>query len=339
MDESTSSPTAVVGPGADRPVVVVGSLNMDLVVRVARMPAAGETLTGDGFETAPGGKGANQAVAAARRGAPGVRVGGGGRAAHGHELLDGLAADGIDATRVEARAGVPTGVAVIVVEADGQNRIVLAPGANACVDEAAIDARAAAAITGASGVVMQLEVPLATVLHAARVARAAGVQVLLNAAPAQPLPDALWAAIDVLVVNESEAALLSGRPVLDGATALIAAAQLRARGPRIVVVTLGALGVAWLDARDRPAGASSAPAAPSAGVLPAHAVLAVDATAAGDTFIGALAVALREGRSLPEALALGQAASALCVTRRGAQPSIPWRRELVGEFAPREVQT
>jgi ribokinase len=308
------APTATLA-AADRPVVVIGSLNMDLVVRVARMPAAGETLAGEGFETAPGGKGANQAVAAARLGAPVVMVGCVGRDAHGHELLQGLAADGIDASRIEARAGAPTGVAVIVVEADGQNRIVLAPGANACLDDAAIDARAGDAIARAAVVVMQLEVPPAAVLRAAQRARAAGVPVLLNAAPARPLPDALWAAIDVLVVNESEAALLSGLPVADAASALAAAAALRARGPRVVVVTLGPLGVAWVDG-------------PQAHALPAHVVEAVDTTAAGDTFIGALAVALREGRPLADAVMLGQAASALCVTRRGAQPSIPRRDEI-----------
>jgi len=321
MDTFPPSTTPDPGAATDRPVVVIGSLNMDLVVRVPRMPSAGETLTGDGFETAPGGKGANQAVAAARLGAPVVMVGCVGRDAHGHELLEGLAADGIGARHVETRADAPTGVAVIVVEADGQNRIVLAPGANARLDVEAVE-RAGATIAAASLIVMQLEVPLASVVAAARHARAAGVPVLLNPAPAQPLPDALWPAIDLLVVNESEASQLSGAPVVDAATALVAAGALRARGPRVVIVTLGALGVAWLDEQ-------------GACALPAHAVPAVDTTAAGDTFIGALAVALRERRALREAIALGQAASALCVTRRGAQPSIPWRRELVGEFAPR----
>jgi ribokinase len=308
---------------------------MDLVVRVARIPAAGETLTGEGFQTAPGGKGANQAVAAARLGAPVVMVGCVGNDAHGHELLAGLEADGIDASRVEARTGVATGVAVIVVEPDGQNRIVLAPGANACIDDATVRERASRVIARASMLVMQLEVPLAAVLQAALYARQADVPVLLNAAPAQPLPQALWAVIDVLVVNESEAALLSDRPVADAPSAVAAACVLAARGPRIVVVTLGALGVAWVDARNQVFGSAAA----ASGTLPAHAVHAVDTTAAGDTFIGALAAALREGRSLAESIALGQAASALCVTRPGAQGSIPWRRELVGRFAPQEVPT
>ncbi|HEX4511505.1 MAG TPA: ribokinase [Burkholderiaceae bacterium] len=319
---SNPVPATAAAARAERPVVVVGSLNMDLVVRVERMPAAGETLTGSGFETAPGGKGANQAVAAARLGAPVAMVGCVGRDAHGSELLAGLAGDAIDRARVRALADVPTGVAVIVVEENGQNRIVLAPGANARVDEAAIDELAANVIAEASIIVMQLEIPLASVLHAARQARAAGATVLLNAAPAQALPEALWAAIDLLVVNESEAALLADTDVTDAASALEAAAALRARGPGTVIVTLGASGVAWIDGQ-------------GARTSPAHAVRAVDTTAAGDTFIGALAVALREGRPLAEAVALGQAASALCVTRRGAQPSIPSRHELVGEFAPR----
>ncbi|MBS0447927.1 MAG: ribokinase [Proteobacteria bacterium] len=305
----------------DRPVVVIGSLNMDLVVRVPRMPAAGETLTGDGYATAPGGKGANQAVAVARMGAPVAMVGCVGRDAHGAELRAGLEADGIDTTQVRAHDDAHSGVAVIVVEATGQNRIVLAPGANALLDAVAINF-AGAMIERAALVVLQLEVPLPTVLHAAKRARRVGVPVLLNAAPAVALPDDLWQAIDILVVNESEAALLAGTDVVDADSAVRAAGALRERGPATVIVTLGALGVVLVDAH---------------GVIvqPAHAVTAIDTTAAGDTFIGAYAAARREGWSNADALSLGQAASALCVTRRGAQPSIPYRHELTGDYTPR----
>lgn len=313
---------AVAGSGAAEPpaIVVVGSLNMDLVMRMARAPAAGETLTGHGFETVPGGKGANQAVACARMGAAVTLVGRVGADAHGDALRDGLAADAIDAAEVEALEGVHTGVAMIWVEDDGQNRIVLAPGANARLDPAAVE-RAAARIEAARMLVLQLEVPMATVEAAVDLARRAGVTVLLNPAPAQPLSDTLWARIDILVVNESEAAALSGLAVDDAGSAARAGAVLRARGPDRVLVTLGAHGVVAVDA----AGARHAPARP---------VQAIDTVAAGDTFIGALAVALCEDRSLDSAVALGQAASALCVTRRGAQASIPYRRELAGMDAP-----
>jgi ribokinase len=305
------------------PVVVIGSLNIDLVVQVPHMPAAGETLTGSGFATVAGGKGANQAVASARMGAPVAMVGRVGVDAYAATLLDGLRADAIGASEVRSVPGVHSGVAVIVVEADGQNRIVLAPGANAALDPAAIDA-AGALIDGAAMVVLQLEVPMASVVHAAARARAAGVPVLLNAAPAQALPEALWAAIDLLVVNEGEAALLAGLPGVDAASAAHAALALQRRGPRCVIVTLGAGGVVWAETQGTRA-------------QPARVVQAVDTTAAGDTFIGAIAAALREGMPLDAAIALGQAASALCVTRRGAQPSIPYRRELVGAFAPGAV--
>jgi len=301
-------------------IVVVGSLNMDLVMRMARVPAGGETLAGHDFATLPGGKGANQAVACARMGARVAMVGRVGADAHGDELRAGLAADGIAAGEVEALGAAHTGVAMIWVEDDGENRIVLAPGANGLLDAAGVE-RAGALIDAAAMLVVQLEVPLAAVEAAVVRAHRAGVPVLMNPAPAAPLPAALWACIDLLVVNESEAALLSDLPVTDAKTAAAAGAALRTRGPARVLVTLGAQGVVVVDG-DGPRHAL------------AHSVHAVDTTAAGDTFIGALATALGEGRSLDDAVALGQAASALCVTRRGAQASIPYRHELVGAFAP-----
>lgn len=296
-------------------IVVVGSLNMDLVMRMGRAPAAGETLPGRDFATLPGGKGANQAVACARMGARVAMVGRVGADANGEVLRAALAADGIDATEVDALTAAHTGVAMIWVEDGGQNRIALAPGANGLLDVAGVE-RVAALIEAATMLIVQLEVPMAAVEAAVARAHRAGVTVLMNAAPAMALPASLWPQIDLLVVNESEATALSDVAVVDPASAARAGATLRERGPDRVLVTLGAQGVAVVDA----GGARHAPACP---------VQAVDTTAAGDTFIGALAAALCEGRTLDEAVALGQAASALCVTRRGAQASIPYRHELL----------
>ncbi len=297
-----------------RPVVVVGSLNMDLVMRAARVPAAGETLTGRHFATLPGGKGANQALACARLGAPVAMIGRVGSDAFGAILRGGLAQDGIDVSSVREQANEVSGVAMILVEDSGQNRIMLAPGANARLTNADLDAEAAR-IAAAALLVLQLEVPLAVVVHAMTLAKAAGVPVLLNPAPAGPIPDELWPAVDFLVPNESEASALTGLAVTNPQSAFAAARMLREKGVAHVLITLGAQGVVIVDA----AGERH---------LPAQHVVAVDTTAAGDTFIGGLVAGLVEGMSLDEAAALGQAASAICVTRAGAQPSIPYRREL-----------
>lgn len=297
-----------------KPVVVVGSLNMDLVMRTPRVPVGGETLHGHEFTTLPGGKGANQAVACARLGSRVAMIGQVGTDGFGDTLRNGLMADGIDVRHVNQTDSVGTGVAMILVDDIGQNRIVLAAGANGTLSTSAID-EAGDLIDGAALLVVQLEVPLAVVLHAMRRAHAAGVPVLLNPAPAVVLPDEIWPLVDILVPNESEAALLTGLSVTDADSAYSAAQSLRQRGVRRVLVTLGEKGVVVVD---------------DAGLrhLPARVVKAVDTTAAGDTFIGGLTAGLVEGLSLDEAAALGQRASALCVTRIGAQPSIPYRREV-----------
>jgi ribokinase len=234
---------------------------------------------------------------------------------NGDVLKAGLAADGVDAREVKGLASTHTGVASIWVEDDGQNRIVLAPGANGLLDPASV-ARANTMIDMAAMVILQLEVPMPAVQAAVDRAFAAHVPVLLNPAPAAPLPDAMWARIDILVLNESEATAYAGHDVVDPNSAAEAGGMLRARGPDRVLVTLGAQGVVVVDGG-------------GARHFPAKKVKAIDTTAAGDTFIGALAAALCEGQSLDDAVALGQAASALCVTRRGAQTSIPYRRQLV----------
>jgi len=298
----------------DKPVVVIGSLNMDLVMRTPRVPVGGETLHGHEFSTLPGGKGANQAVACARLGAKVAMIGQVGNDGFGTTLRDGLAADGIDTSGVLQTSAVGTGVAMILVEDIGQNRIVLAAGANGALTPADIDAHAAR-IGGAAMLVLQLEVPMPVVQRAIGIAHAAGVPVLLNPGPASPLPEAVWSQIDILVPNESEATLLSGVEVSDATSAYAAAKVFRQRGVKCVLITLGANGVAVSDdAGERH--------------LPAHVVKAVDTTAAGDTFIGGLSAGLVEGLAMDDAVALGQRASALCVTRHGAQPSIPYRREI-----------
>jgi ribokinase len=302
------------------PIVVIGSLNMDLVMRTARIPNAGETLSGHGFDTLPGGKGANQAVACARLGGQVAMIGRVGIDAFGRALRDALAADGIDVERVEDTGEAATGVAMILVEDIGENRIVLAPGANGRLDAADIE-RSRTLIEEAALLVLQLEVPLDTVCAAIAIARQAGVPILLNPAPASALPDALYSSVDLLVPNESEATLLTGIKVRDPASAEEAARSLLARGVRGVLITLGAQGVLIADAD-------------GCRHLPARVVQAVDSTAAGDTFVGGLAVGLTEGLSLDEAAALGQAASAICVTRAGAQPSIPRRSELT-QWSPK----
>ncbi len=302
------------GPDADRALVVVGSINMDLVVRAPRLPLPGETLLGEGFLSTPGGKGANQAVAAARLGASVTMVGCVGADAFGNTLRSALQADRVDVTHVHSIADQSSGIAVITVGADGANSIVVAAGANASLSAAHIDA-AGELIAHADMLICQLEVPLATVEHAIALAAGSGTPVLLNPAPAQPLGDTLYARIDYLVVNESEAELLTELHVSDVASAGAAADALLAKGARNVLVTLGAQGVWWAGAQ-------------GAGHMAAPSATAVDSTAAGDTFAGGFAAARAAGASMHDAIGFGQRAAALCVTRMGAQASIPFRAEV-----------
>lgn len=291
-------------------IAVVGSLNMDLVLQVARAPGAGETVLADALHLVPGGKGGNQAVACARQGARVALFGRVGDDGYGHTLRAGLDADGIDHSGVQTDTDTTTGVAAITVEASGQNRIVVVPGANGrfVLDAAALGA----ALQGAGGLVLQFETPLPQVLGAAEMAHAAGCPVVLNPSPIQPLPDAMWPLVHTLVVNEVEAAALAGQNVVTPADAAQAAQALRAKGPAQVVVTLGAAGAVAADAAGNR-------------YHPGLVVKAVDTTAAGDTFLGALAVALARGEPLDAAVREGIRASALCVTQPGAQPSIPTR--------------
>jgi ribokinase len=290
-------------------IVVVGSLNMDLVVHAPRHPQPGETILGSDFQTFPGGKGANQAVAAARLGAMVRMVGRVGNDGFGQALLQTLAGDRVDTTFVSRDPEAATGVALITVDATGQNTIVVASGANGRVTPGDVS-RAEEAFRGAHLLLLQLECPLSAVTRAVELAVQHGVQVVLNPAPAQPLAPALLSQVDYVILNQTELALLTGRERLREA-----ATQLRRWGVRQVIVTLGDQGV-WI-ANDE-----------GELQLPAHRVVAVDTTAAGDAFVGAFAIALSEGRSASEAAAWGNAAGALAVTRPGAQPSLPARAEL-----------
>lgn len=305
-------------------VLVVGSLNMDLRIRTPRLPAPGETLTGSGFDTDGGGKGANQAVAAARQGARVAMLGAVGQDAHGAALLAALQADGIDTHAAERIAGTPSGTAAILLMPDGENSIVVIPGANHALTPERVRAQADR-LRQARVVVAQLECPLDAVAEALAIAREAGAVTVLNAAPVQPLGDALLGQLDWLVVNEIEAAALAGMPVPGPAEARAVAEQLRRRGPRQVLVTLGAEGLVLAG----PEGTLA---------LPAPRVQAVDTTGAGDTVVGALAAALAAGRPLREALTRAQAAAALAVTRLGTQSAMPTAAEVDSLVADLHLQ-
>jgi ribokinase len=294
-------------------IVVVGSLNMDLVIRSPHIPRPGETIIGGEFHTVPGGKGANQAVAAARLGAQVSMVGRVGHDAFGDALLENLAADGIDHTFVARTEEAATGVALIVVDDTGENSIVVSSGANMRLSPADVDA-AGSVITAADVLILQLEVPLESVIRSAELAHAHGVRVVLNPAPARPLPAELLSMVDVLVPNESEAALLAGLPVVRQSEAA-AAKTLLASGVGTVILTLGERGA--LPASEG-----------EISLVPAFDVEPVDSTAAGDAFVAGLAVALAEGRELREAVRWGNAAGGLATTRFGAQPSLPTRQAL-----------
>ncbi len=295
-------------------IAVVGSLNIDLVTHTERIPAPGETVLGGDLATVPGGKGANQAVAAARLGAEVAMVGALGADGFADQLRRSLSADKIDDRHVMTTDSA-TGVALIVVDADGQNSIVVASGANMQVTP--VDVEAAAETIGRAGVLLlQLEIPLESVQRAAEIAREQGTTVILNPAPAQPLPAELLALVDILVPNESETATLTNLPVDSEDELAMAAQALRNGGIDTVILTLGERGVLLADSN----GVQRFPAFPVNEV--------VDTTAAGDAFLGGLATALAEGKSMAEAVPWGCASGALAVTKAGAQTSLPYRNDV-----------
>jgi len=291
-------------------IVIVGSLNMDLVVRAPRHPLPGETLIGSSFQTFPGGKGANQAVAAARLGAQVRMIGRVGQDAFGDALLATVQRDGVDTTFIRRDPQAPTGVALITLDAAGQNTIVVASGANGNVSAEDV-LQSVPAFEGADVLLVQLECPLDAVQTAIQQAHQAGMKVVLNPAPACPLPPDLLRQVDYLIPNQHELTLLAGG-IADREQAI---RTIQALGVPNVVVTLGDEGALLALGEDRL-------------FLPAYRVEVVDTVAAGDAFAGAFALALAEGKSPMEAARWGNAAGAIAVTRPGAQPSMPTRQEL-----------
>jgi ribokinase len=298
-------------------ILVIGSLNMDITLRMERAPEAGETLTADSMVASPGGKGANQAYAAGKLGGDVAMLGAVGQDAYGEELIANLASVGVDVSGIQKIADVPTGTAVIYVEHTGENRIVLVTGANGRVDRAYIDAHMDK-IASCDIVILQLEIPLDTVVYAAKKAKGLGKTVIVDPAPAVPdIPKELWAYVDYIKPNETELnIILTGKA--DGLPLDEALTQVQQLGVKNVWVTMGGHGVFFRDENGREE------------TIPSVRVKAVDTTAAGDTFLAAAAVSLSKGKTPAEAIAYGNRAAALAVTRPGAQQSVPTEEEVEG---------
>lgn len=307
-------------------IIVVGSLNADLVVRAPRFPQPGETISGEDLKIIPGGKGANQSVAAARQGASVAMVGRVGNDSFGPELINNLKQNGVDTAHVQIDTETATGTATIIVDANGQNSIVLSPGGNGRVSPADVDN---VSFSAYKLLLLQLEIPVEPVLAAARRAKENGLQILLNPAPARALPEELIALPDFIVPNEGELSLLTNHPVHDVSSAENAAKALLARGAQTVIVTLGANGALIVNKEITK-------------YIPSFKVDVVDTTAAGDAFIGGFAVKLLESDSLlstqahalsgslalQEAVRYGCACGALSATKFGAQPSLPTKEDV-----------
>jgi len=295
-------------------IVVVGSSNTDMIIKVPHVPVPGETIIGGKFSIAAGGKGANQAVAAARAGGDVTFIARIGDDMFGQQAKDGFVKDNINVDHVLSDKDAPSGVALIFVGEDGQNSIAVASGANANLSPSDVQA-ASDAISTSDILIMQLETPLETVQKAASIASESGVKVILNPAPAQALSDNILRNISILTPNESESELLTGINVETEKDAAAAADALMAKGIETVIITMGPKGafVATADSKELVSGFS---------------VKAVDATAAGDVFNGTLAVAIAEGKPLKKAVSFANAAAALSVTKLGAQPSAPTREEI-----------
>ena len=293
-----------------RPLILsLGGINMDLVTFSDRLPADGETVVGRRFVTYAGGKGANQAVAVARMGVRSAMVGRVGDDMFGTQLIELLQSAGVETDAVGVSEGVSSGIAVISVGEGGQNRIVQVLGANDTCGEAEFEA-IAGLLPDASAVLLQLEVSVDLSLRVADLAASQGVSVILDPGPVRPVPAEFYRHVAVITPNETEAEALVGYPVVDLAAAAAAAGELLNRGVGAAIIKLGALGAYWSDGND-------------GGHVPPFPVTAVDTVAAGDAFNGAMAVALSDGRSLPEAARWGCAAGALAVTTVGAQDSMP----------------
>ncbi|HEJ6996408.1 ribokinase [Serratia marcescens] len=295
-------------------LVVLGSINADHILNIEHFPHPGETVIGKQYKVAFGGKGANQAVAAGRSGAEIAFIACVGADDIGERVRRQLASDRIDTQPIEAIADSTTGVALIFVNAEGENVIGIDAGANAAVTPDYL-ARYQQKVIDADALLMQLESPLETVIAAARLAKLHHTQVILNPAPARELPDELLGMIDMITPNETEAQRLTGIAVDNDADAARAAQALHDKGIATVIITLGSRGV-WLSENG------------NGKLVPGFRVQAVDTIAAGDTFNGALVTALLEGKIMAEAVRFAHAAAAIAVTRPGAQPSVPWREEI-----------
>jgi ribokinase len=298
-----------------RRIVIVGSSGTDMIIKLDRIPRPGETLLGGEFHITGGGKGANQAVSAARAGGKVAFVARLGQDDFGDQAKAAFAREGINVEHIYRDRKVSTGVALIFVDQQGENSIGVAPGANGRLSPADLK-KARKIFAAASVMVVQLEIPLDTVQTAALLAAKSGARVILNPAPARPLPDELLRHVSILTPNETEAELLTGIKVDSDASAVKAASVLRARGVQTVILTLGARGALVATSDGSPQ------------LVPGFKVKAVDTTGAGDVFNGALAVALAEEQPLIDAVRFANAAAAISVTRLGAQPSAPSRREI-----------
>lgn len=295
-------------------IVVIGSSNTDLVVNTDRAPEGGETVLGNGFVVNHGGKGANQAVAVSRIGGTVSFISKVGNDTFGSQMRRHYEDEGMDVSYVFVDALTPSGVALIIVDGKAENRIVVAPGANGNLTEEDID-KAGLAVEKSEFVLLQLEIPMTTVEYAVRMAASLGKKVIVNPAPACPLSEELLRDVYLITPNETEAGILTGITIVDNHSAIKAAEALLGLGVQNVVITLGEKGALVYNAE-------------VSMFVPAYQVKAVDTTAAGDVFNGALAVALSEGRTLPDAARFACAASAISVTRMGAQNSVPSRDEL-----------
>ncbi|WP_194436423.1 ribokinase [Vibrio fluminensis] len=302
-------------------LVVLGSVNADHVLQVPSFPRPGETLHGHNYQVIPGGKGANQAVAAARLNADVGFIACVGDDSFGINIRESFKLDGINTQGVKMQPNTPTGIAMIQVAASGENSICISAEANDCLTAQAIEADLPA-IRQAKYLLTQLETPLEGIERAVQVAKEAGTSVILNPAPAKQLPESLLSNIDVITPNETEAEVLTGITVVDSETAHQAANALHLKGIEIVMITMGAQGV-WLSQNGR------------GELIPGFRVDAIDTTAAGDTFNGAFVTGLLEDMPIESAIKFAHGAAAISVTRLGAQTSIP-RREEVEEFIAKQ---
>ena len=304
-------------------LVVLGSINADHILNINHFPEPGETVIGKQYTVAFGGKGANQAVAAGRSGADISFIACVGDDDIGERVRKQLASDHIDTHPIEAIKDTTTGVALIFVNAEGENVIGIDAGANKAVTPEYLD-RYKQQVIGASALLMQLESPLETVIAASKIAKDNGTQVILNPAPACELPDELLARVDIITPNETEAEKLTGIKVDSNEDAARAANALHDKGITTVIITLGSKGV-WLSQNGE------------GKLVAGFRVKAVDTIAAGDTFNGALVTALLEGKPMDSAVRFAHAAAAIAVTRPGAQPSVPWRKEIDDFLAQQEA--